>query len=924
MYPFQDPSLSLQERVQDLLHRMTIDEKIGLLATHNLPIPRLGIGEWTVGQEIARGLVIRDAEHPSTVFPQPIGMAATFDKQLMYQIGLTAGREARAYYNEHKTSGLMVWGPTVDLSRDPRWGRTEECYGEEPFLTGEMAGSYTLGLRGEEQVWATIPTLKHFCANNHEQDRGIDNANLHPRIRHEFYYEAFRRPVVHGGAHSVMASYNEICHAPADMNHDLKDVLKKEWGLGFVVTDGADFSQNLTSHRTFPSHAQALQACLRAGTDIMTDNEDCVHAAARKALADGLITEADIDCAVGGLLESRMLLGEFDPKTPYDGLTRADVNTPADRALNRRAANEQMILLKNDGTLPLDAGKHRKIGLFGANADCNLRDWYTGCSAYQVSIRQGLAERGTEIVYDPGWDIVRLQASNGCYLRFGEDGNLYADAEEAQAAEFYFCCHDAGLRWVNFREIRSGRFLTLADGNPHLGETEIFGWFTFESLHLDRYGDRCVLSDYLLGSQLMLAGNRIFCREKARPDSSVCFRMHTVSRGTERLAALAHGMDAVIYCGGNDPQQVARECYDRQTLALPPQQADSLRTLADVCKETPLILVLVSGYPYALGSLETLPDAILHTTHAGPELGHAVADTLFGENDPAGRCPLTWYADDQDLADIRDYDIMRTKMTTRWFDGTPLYPFGYGLSYSKFRYDAMHVCLCPEGITVNVKLTNVSDHDGDEVVQVYVHAETDRILRPLRQLCAFGRLHIRAGETVTYTDIVPYELLEIYDVSRERFCLEEGDYTLFAGASSADLPLSQRVHVPGETVPPRDLTVPTRAELWDEQEHTEIYTDSLTGETYVRGMRWYNRITFRRCCLDGMQALEVRASAPVEPAAITVHLDGMPAAEQQLPSCDGFTDFRTVTVPLCADGCHDISLTFPELVCIRDLRIRKA
>ncbi|MBR3630269.1 MAG: glycoside hydrolase family 3 protein, partial [Oscillospiraceae bacterium] len=387
MYPYENPALSPRERASDLLRRLTLEEKIGLLSTHNLPVERLGIGEWYVGHEIARGLVNREPEHPSTVFPQPLGMAASFDKEMMYRIGLTAGREARAYYNERKNGGLMVWGPTVDLCRDPRWGRTEECYGEDPCLTGEMSAMYTKGLRGRERVWATIPTLKHFCANNHEENRISDNANLSPRLRHEYYYAAFRTPVLYGGAHSVMTAYNEICHAPAVMNHDLRNVLKREWGLGFVVTDGADFSQNVTGHGTFDSHARALQACLYAGADTMTDNEPCVTAAAQKALAEGLISESDIDEAVGNLLESRVLLGHFDAGTPYDTLTRADVNTPEDRALNLRAAREGMVLLANQGALPLDSGKHRKIGLFGQNADCCLLDWYTGISSYRITVR---------------------------------------------------------------------------------------------------------------------------------------------------------------------------------------------------------------------------------------------------------------------------------------------------------------------------------------------------------------------------------------------------------------------------------------------------------------------------------------------------------------------------------------------------------
>lgn len=924
MYPFENPKLPLQERVRDLLCRLTTEEKIGLLSTHNLPIERLGIGEWYIGHEIARGLVNREAENPSTVFPQPIGMAASFDKAMMRQIGETAAREARAYYNERKTGGLMVWGPTVDLSRDPRWGRNEECYGEDPCLTGEMAAQYTLGLRGDGDIWATIPTLKHFCANNHEQNRAVDNANLDPRLKQEHYYAAFRTPVKYGGAHAVMTAYNEINHAPAVMNHDLKDVLKADWGLGFVVTDGADFSQNVTAHGTFPSHAAALKACLNAGADIMTDVDECVHAAARKALAEGLITEADLDLAVGNMLESRFRLGHFDAQTPFDALTRADVNTDADKALNRRAAREGMVLLENRGNaLPLDPEKHRKIALFGANADVNLMDWYTGTSSYLVSIKKGLEERGVEVVYDSGWDIVTLQAPNGKFLCIGEDDCLYADTDEANAAAFYLCEHDDEGRWTNLCHVPSGRFVTLDGAAPHLGKTEIYGWFTGETLRMTTSGQAgCrVFADYLHGRQLTLDANaRVVCREQARPDDAVRFRMVCTSVGADRIAALTKGCDAVIYCGGNDPEQVARECFDRRTIRLPGVQRKAVRTLAQALEPTgtPLLLTLVSSYPYALGEVQQIPDAILWTTHAGAELGHAFAETIFGESNPAGRLPQTWYADDEQLAPIGDYDIVKNRMTYRWFDGEALYPFGYGLSYAKFRYDAMEITRTEDGFRVSAAITNESDRDGEEVVQLYAHARSTRIPRPLRQLIAFGRIFVPAGKTVQAELFAPSRELLLWDVSRDKWVLETGDYDFCLGASSQDIRLSQTLPIEGETVPPRDVRTFVQAVCWDRQCGTEIRTDPMTGETHIRGMAWENEVVYQNCDLTGIRTLRIRACAPVGNLPLRCCLDGnpVPFAEVTVPARDGFTDFTEVTVPLEADGCHDLHLAFGEGLCL--------
>lgn len=927
MVPFRNPALSMDERLQDLLERLTVDEKIGMLPTHQLPVERLGIGEWYVGHEVARGLVNREQEKPSTVFPQPIGMAASFDPEMMHEIGRIAAREARAYYNEDQKTGLMVWGPTVDLTRDPRWGRNEECYGEDPFLTGEMSIAYTKGLRGDGEIYATIPTLKHFCANNHEEDRGVDSANLNPRLKHEYYYAAFRPSIERGGAESIMTAYNDICHAPAVMNHDLKNVLKGEWGLGFVVTDGGDFSQNVTMHECFDSHAKALQACLKAGTDCMTDVEENVHAAAYKALAEGLITEADIDTAVGNVLKARMRLGHFDNTTPFDHLTRADVNTEADRALNLRAAKEGIILLENNGILPLDFKKCGTIALLGAYADCNLLDWYTGISTYQISIKEGLAECGCNLITDEGWDIVRIEAPNGKFLRLGEDGAFYADADEAQAEKFYYCQHDDKQRWVNLKSVQDGRYLRIGgNGIPEYGNSTVYAWFTSETLHVDTHSPTgCqVISDYLHGRQFTLDDKQCLCvRRKSRPDQNVMFRIHTMSRGSDRLSEIAKTADTVIYCAGNDPMQVARECFDRRTIQLPPVQREALLRLSE--ERDDLIMLIVSGYPFAFPFKAKRPAAILHTTHAGPELGHAVSEVLSGVYNPAGRCPQTWYACDEDLPDIKDYDIMKNQMTYRWFDGVPQYPFGYGLSYSSFSYSSYSVCRQGEKLLVSFDITNISDNDGDEVPQVYYHAKSKRIPRPLRQLCGFRRVHIKSGETVHCEISVSLRELEFYDVSRERFCLESGEYEIMVATSSADIRLNGTIQIEGEIIPPRDFTTETDAQLYDAENATEIYADPMSGETHIRGTEWSCELLYQNVDFSNAKQLIIRAAAPIEPAKLLVFLDqeASPLSEITVKSADGYTDFSDYEIPLQIDGCHDIRLSFDNNCCIRSLRIVK-
>ncbi len=923
MFPFQNPELNDKDRVKDLLGRLTLEEKIGFLSTHNLPVERLGIGEWYVGHEVARGLVNREDDKPSTVFPQPIGMAASFDTEMMYKIGETAGREARAYYNERKNGGLMVWGPTVDPARDPRWGRNEECYGEDPFLTGEMSAAYTLGMKGTGKVAQTIPTLKHFCANNHEEGRGKDNSNFNPRLKHEYYYAAFKPSVVKGGARSVMASYNELCYTPAVMNHDLENVLKKDWGLVFAVTDGGDFSQNVTSHKTFASHAEALKACIDAGTDCMTDSVDNVGTAARTALTKAIITEADIDKAIGNTLLGRVMLGHFDPSTPFDNLTRDDVNTEADRALNLRAAREGMVLLENNGVLPLEEKKAGTIALLGSNIDCNLMDWYTGTSSYNISIKQGLLEKGCKLICDTGWDIVKIEAPNGKFLRMGEDG-FYADAEEENAEEFYYCHHDHQHKWVNLQSVKDNRIMHFPDGRyPVYGKTTVYGWFTSETLEIHTHSKtgKQIISDYLHKKQFTLdENNRLTLRPEAQPDKSVMFGIKTVSKGSERIAEIAEKADTVIYCGGNDPEQVARECYDRKTIELPTVQREAVLKLAEVCPD--FVFVLVSGYTYAMPFTDKRPAAILWTNHAGPELGHAMYDTLFGYNNPAGRTPVTWYECDEDLPDIKDYDIMKNKTTYLWFEGNALYPFGYGLSYSSFTYSDVKISVADE-ITVSVDIHNDSKRDGDEVVQVYYRPVSDRVKRPLKKLCGFKRINVCAEKTATAEIKIPLSELEFYDVSREKFCLETGGYEIMVGAGSGNICYSETVEIFGETVPPRDLTKETEAQLYDEQQNTEIHIDPVTAVSHVRGLKWENVLVYKNVDFNGAKSITVSAAAVIDPKKIAFSADWNKLAEIEIASSDGYTDFREYTAEISADGCKDLRLDFGEFLSIKSIRINK-
>ncbi|MCI7768672.1 MAG: glycoside hydrolase family 3 C-terminal domain-containing protein [Oscillospiraceae bacterium] len=899
--PYLDESLSYKERVDDLLSRLTLDEKINMLSTHHHSIERLGIKEWFIGTECARGYVTHDNDRPSTVFPQPIGMASMFDDELMEKIGEIAGNEFRAYYNRDGKGGLMIWGPTVDMERDPRWGRTEEAYGEDPFLTGKMTAAYTRGLRGDDpKVVKTIPTLKHFCANNNEKNRGSCSANIDPRTKHEYYYAAFKPAVTKGGAYSMMAAYNELSGVPAICNPELQTIVKDKWGLGFVVSDGGDFSQNVTYHRFCSSHAESLALCLKAGCDVMTDCDELVSEAAYKALKEGLITEADIERAVGNSLEGRFRLGEFDSSTPFDNIPPEIINCESSKKVNLRAAMEGITLLKNSGILPLSKEKINKLLICGPLADENLRDWYTGYSDYEYSVLDGFRRSLGEdkILYDNGFDRIAIKSvSNGKYLTIDENGFAVCSADSVGKREI-FEYRDLDFDVLNIYSCAERKYLTFT--NEVKAETEaVFQWFTTETIHRRDYEGFVTFESRTHDEVITDENGRLICRPRSGITKNKLFEIEIISKGSDRIAKLAAQADASIVCVGNHPMQVARECYDRPDITLPKPQQEL--TEASYSANPNTVMLIVSSYPFSVNRENELLPAIVYTSHAGPELGNAVSACLLGEYNPAGRTPMTWYSSVRELPDIMDYDIIKNDMTYRYYRGKPLYPFGYGLSYSSFAYSDFTVYEAPDKnyLTAELDVKNISDIDGDEVVQIYFRFENKRIKRPIKQLCGFRRQSIKAGSTANIIIEIDRSELEFWDVSREKFCLETGDYTFMAGASSEDIRDTAALFIEGETVPPRDVRKAVKAINFDDKGTVKMLWSKGLSEHFIQSSGYTPYLIYQSCNTDGAKMLEIKASAWEKPENVKVYADttdSAPIAEIAVPPTDGIDDFRTITV----------------------------
>lgn len=900
-----------KQRANELISKMTLDEKLSMLTTGHAPIERLGLSPYYIGTEVARGYVGRSKERLSTVFPQPVGLASTFDRELLNSLGEIAGTEARAYYNIEKRGGISLWGPTVDMARDPRWGRNEEAYGEDVCLTGELSAAYTKGMAGDNgRFFKTVPTLKHFCANNNEEARAKCDAHLPLRLKYDYYYAAFENAVVKGGARSLMTAYNDINGCPAVLNPDLKTVVKDKWGLWYTVTDGGDFSQTVTAHRFVPTHSESLALSIKAGSDCMTDNGALVKNAAYIALEEGHLSEADIDSTLLNTMFSRFALGQFD-ECEFDGIDVSAVDCQAHRNVNLRAALEQITLLKNDGILPLEKAP-AKIAVVGAMADENLMDWYTGISSSDISVLQGMREQfaNSEIIHDSLWDHVSVKASNGKYLSIDGDGLVGATAESVGENEL-FELQDWGENWINLFSVKHKRYIKLFDdGSFRLHNRRIFDWYTRETVNLKRVGDKYLIEEFLHHRRMFVgeAGD-IGVKPVTNVSPDQLFEISVVKSGRERASKLARECDFVLYCVGNHPVQVAKECYDRKTLALNVQSGMAVH-LAKENENT--VMAIISSYPYSINEENAALSAIIYSSHAGMYLGTAVAKTLCGENNPAARTPQTWYKSEHELPDILNYDIETAGTTYMYFKGEPLYPFGHGLSYSSFEYSDLEIT--PDGDDYKAALTvkNTSNRDGDEVVQIYYTALDSAVRRPIKKLCGFERVHIKAGESVKIEAKIWHRMLEIYNVRNGENVLESGNYKFTAGASSKDVRLEKTVHIDGGDLGVRPNEFP--AEAYDVYKDARIKYSKTHGH-YIIGTGWGCNVRYDGVSLSGKNTVTVWASSINGRGRITLDLGAKGKAEIEVMPSNAYDDFRQYTVEIPqTDEVISLGVSFSENV----------
>jgi beta-glucosidase len=691
-YPFQNPDMALEDRVNNIISLMTLDEKVAFLSSNpgveRLGIKRMGHVEGLHGlAQGAPGGWGRRGAITTTTFPQSIGMGETWDPEIIRQSGAIEGVEARYVFQSPKyknRGGLIMRAPNADLGRDPRWGRTEECFGEDAYFNGTMAVAMIKGLQGDDSnYWLSASLLKHFLANSNEDDRTKTSSNFDVRQYFEYYSMPFHMGFVEGGAKCFMASYNLINGVPATVHPWIEEVAVKKWGVdGVICTDAGGFTNLTGSQKYYENTTQSAAGTVIAGINQYLDKN--WEAPVRKALKEGLLTEKQLDQDIKGTLRIFIRLGLLDPadRVPYakigaDTTATAPWNTQKNKDAVHLATQESIVLLKNTGSLlPLNKKAVKSIAVIGPRANQVVFDWYSSEAPYVITPLAGVKDKVGKKVN----------------VQFALGDDVAAAVKLAKSSDIAIVC---------------------VGNNPNLDN----GW-----------------------------------KKISGPDDG-------------------------------------REDLDRKSISLGAQEELIKAVLAANPKT---IVVLKSSFPYAINWTQEHVPAIVHMAHSSQEEGSALADVLFGDYNPAGRLVQTWPKSLDQLPDMLDYNI-RNGRTYMYFKEEPLYPFGFGLSYTTFAWSNLKTnvsTLASDGaVKVSVDVKNTGKLAGDEVVQLYVKHLHSQVSRPLQELKGFQRVHLNAGEQKTVEIALPAKRLAYWDISKNDWHVERDSIEIRMGASSKEIRL---------------------------------------------------------------------------------------------------------------------------------------
>ncbi len=711
-YPFQNPGLSEEERLDNAVSLMTVDEKIATVVGQG--VPRLGIanpGSTEAIHGIVRGgsnqlpnmgaaqqFQQMNAARPqqgavpqpprmvnSTAFPQAYGIGETWDREMAFIVGDVMSYEARYYSQKSGRNCLILWAPNADLARDPRWGRTEESFGEDPYLVGEMVASEVKGIQGDDPTyWRGAALMKHFLANSNEDNRYATDSQFDEELFRDYYSYGFWKGAK-AGAQSLMTAYNRYNGIPCEANPFIKDILNKEWGMnGTIVNDAGALRFMVSAHNYAKDINEAIKMSLEAGLTRFIDSN---FQQVKTAYDAGYISDALLDERTKGNLRTMLKLGLMDASCPYDAMQFDENVAPwetqefKDKA--RLVTQKSVVLLKNEGNiLPIDKKKVKKIAVFGNRAEEVLKDWYGALPTYTVTPLDGIkaAVEGEDVE-------VRFQ-------RWDSDGSAQ------QVAKWADIC-------------------IVCVGNHPATSPD--------------WGAQSIQAPWAMGT---IAGD-------------------------------------------------GREALDRRSIQL--ETEDLIKVIWQANHNT--VVALISSFPFAINwTAENVP-GIVHLTQCSQELGNGLADVLFGDYNPAGRTTQTWVSDILDLPNLLDYDI-RHGRTYMYFKGKPIFPFGFGLSYTSFKYSRLKVNKDGENFIVKFDLQNTGARDGEEVVQLYAQFSGDDAAKRLR---GFERVALKAGEKKTVELVIPADDLKLWDSGAHAFAFSGKKARIQIGASSEDIRLKKRI-----------------------------------------------------------------------------------------------------------------------------------
>jgi beta-glucosidase len=824
--PYKDPSLPIERRVADLVSRMTLEEKVSQMMNAAPAIPRLGVPEYDWWNEALHGVAFSGV---ATVFPQSIGLGATFDQKLVGRVADVISTEARAKYNEaqHRGNrsrfyGLTFWSPNINIFRDPRWGRGQETYGEDPYLTSRLGVAFVKGLQGNDPKYLkVVSTPKHYAVHSGpEPERHRFDAAASERDMQETYFAAFRATVTEGKAGSVMCAYNSINGEPACANtHLLEDNLRGRWGFtGYVVSDCGAIEDIYKRHHFTKTAEEASAVAVKRGTDLECGD---TYRALVAAVKQGLVSEAEIDRAVKRLFEARFRLGMFDPPemVPYSKIPFSENDSPEHRRLALDAARESIVLLKNENnTLPLKKDI-KSIAVIGPNADNVqvLLGNYNGQPSRATTPLEGIRAKvspQTKVLHSLGTGLTEVSVEpvpasalhtpdggRGLKAEFFANKNLEGKPVLTRTDETVnfdwgmnspaptVPADDFSARWT-------GKLVPSVSGKYRLGMIADDGARIF----LD---GKLIAEDWtehapttITGEVTLEAGRSYdlkleYYESKIGAVAKLVWQPPVAREGSPYAEAVdvAKQSDAVVLVLGLSSRLEGEEMSvhepgflggDRTDINLPARQEGLLKAVAATGK--PVVLVLLNGSALAVNWADEHVTAIVEAWYPGEEGGAAIADVLFGDYNPAGRLPVTFYKSVSQLPPFENYQM--EGRTYRYFKGEPLYPFGFGLSYTKFAYDNLRLSAARikagEGLTISAEVRNAGEREGDEVVEVYLSHAAASVPVPIRSLAGVSRVTLKPGEKQTVSFTLTPEQLSVIDNNGRRV-VEPGEFSVTVG-----------------------------------------------------------------------------------------------------------------------------------------------